>query len=52
VGFHDIIIANMNGALPSLLQKTPSLWRRPLAGNAGVPAGVEPDGGRNAAMAG
>jgi hypothetical protein len=27
-------------------------WRRPLAGNAGVPAGVEPDGGTNAAMAG
>jgi hypothetical protein len=27
-------------------------WRRPLAGNAGVPAGVEPHGGTNAAMAG
>jgi hypothetical protein len=27
-------------------------WSRPLAGNAGVRAGVEPDGGTNAAMAG
>jgi hypothetical protein len=27
-------------------------WSRPLAGNAGIPAGVEPDGGTNAAMAG
>jgi len=27
-------------------------WSRPLAGNAGVPAGVKPDGGTNAAMAG
>jgi len=27
-------------------------WSGPLAGNAGVRAGVEPDGGTNAAMAG